>query len=50
MASHPPVEVVVHNRNEWILNKYGLYHFIQIQHYGDENGQDDDTKDTLILC
>ena len=46
IAAQPPAEVGVHNRNEVILHKYGLDDFIQIQHDGDDHGQDNGIKYT----
>ena len=46
IAAHPPAEVGVHNGNEVIMHKYGLDYFIQIQHDGDDHGQDDGIKYT----
>ena len=45
ITAHPPSEVGVHNGNEGILNEHGLEDSIEIQHYGDDHGQDDDIID-----
>ena len=46
VTAHPPAEVGVHNGNEGILNEHELEYYIEIQHDGDDHGQDDDIKDT----
>ena len=46
IIDHPTSYVGVHNGNEVIMHKYGLDYFIQIQHDGDDHGQDDGIKYT----
>ena len=46
IADHPPAEVVFHNGNDIIIHEYEFDYFIQIKHYGYDNGHDDDIKYT----
>ena len=42
IAALPPAEVGVHNVNELIMHEYSLDDFLQIQHDGNDHGQDYD--------
>ena len=44
ITSCPPEEFGVHNVNEVIMYSYRLDYSIQMQHYSDYHGQDDDIK------